>query len=256
MINWREIGPRRTRSELEKMGLVSLPAAEIREIKEYVERLVNGDARHAQWLMRAALYDFYGQSWGESLWYAEEESDLVDLEALYQSLSRLADGGTELIQKNLFGAATRALYYDFGDAGLYLMMLEDLLGHDALVKFFDKLSETVGGEKLEISEEEMDHYRKEYEGTVGLTMMEWSDEILLMRFVELAAAWGMILERGKKLGETFEIARLNTAFGLEVLIKEVLYRGLVSRGGSLVLEGVRLTYKELMELKSDVSRYS
>lgn len=244
MINWSEIQRPLSADELGRLGLVSRPSEETQGIKEYVDQLAGEDAVYARWLLSATLYRFSGQTWGESLWHAEDETDLIGFAEVTQTIYELATGGVELIRVDLLEDAKRSIIFDFGDAGLYLAMVEDLLGPPALAELITDLSELME-DQLELTDEEMNFYRKEYGGAVGLTVKEWEDEILIMRFSEVAAAWAMIKENWEKPDQYFKIARINAAMGLEPLIKEILDRGLAIQGKDK---------RQLVSLLSEVSR--
>lgn len=244
MINWSEIKRPLSADELGRLGLVSRPNEETQGIIEYVDQLAGEDTAYARWLLSATMYRFSGQTWGESLWCAEDENDLIEFEEVTKTIYELACGGVDLIRDDLLEDAKRSIIFDFGDAGLYLAMVEDLLGPPALEQLVADFS-ALAEDQLELTGEEMTYYRKEYDGAVGLMMKQWRDEVLLMRFSEVAEAWAMIKENWEKPDQFFKTARINTAIGLETLIKEMISRGLVARDKD------RHT---LMSLLSEVSR--
>lgn len=230
-------------------GLVYRPEGEITAISETALGFSNGEVVPAIQLMRKVAFRRFGQTWGESLFVAEDRVGLPSVHQVVADIVIAATEETDYWRLRLVHETARRVILRPYDLMLYVSMMADIGGTEAIPLFISEVA-MKSGVPVKLGDE--NKVAGFYKSIAGLSYWEIEPMKLVSQMLNCYMAWqrglqaynGAPADYREALGEVLTDSRTR----LRELAKVMIARGIVKKGQVIEVDRMQIDYGEILAL--------
>lgn len=251
MANWKEVyTPVKNENLRGNVRLVNRPEDETKAIAQAVLEFTVGDVVEAKRLLRRVTFRFYGQTWGESLFVAQEGRELPSLAEVTTEIVLAASSDTQEFRSELVHGTARRIMLRPYDLPLYLAQIEDL-GGDRALSLFEREVVSRSGMRL-LPEGAFRQTKEFYAGIAGLSFWEMDLPKLSGLLYTSYEAWqrGLLVYEDvpERFKDSMEMVLRDVRTRLREMAKVMISRGLIKKGEAITIAGYGIEFEQMLAL--------